>query len=600
MSAREPVGLSYVYLGLGAIAVAAYHFVGPAPQTIVWDALGYSAVAAIVGATLRRRPTVAAAWYLFAAAVFCNVTGDAIDGAYAQVTGREVPLPYYSDVFSIASYVLLVAGVVGLAREVGHGLSFPDLAEAGVYAAGVALLAWDPLVGDLGHQAGVTTLGHAVLLTHPAGDVLVLAVLGLLAAAGGWRHAWVRLLAAGLVSFLVADVLHATAFASYSRGSAVDTGWLCAYVLFGAAALQPHRRAVERGGERPLYAGWRRAGLVAAILAAIGLIFEDAATGETLTWAEAGLTATLIGLVVLRLVMGMRDFERANETERAARSALEQSHLELAAAEERFRSLAENATDVILRRPPNLDDPYDYVSPAIFPMTGYTPQELCTTPGILRTIVHPDDIPLLAGLANTEVLASILIRWIRKDGGTVWTDGRGSLITDEHGAPTVQAVVRDVTERVLAEEELRRSGERFRNVVEQSFDAVSIVDAEGVFRFQNRALTTLLGYEVDDVLGTSASTSCIRTTSSCWPPASRASLRLRTDRCRPRSACVTAMGAGARWRGSARTSSAFPASTASSSRAATSPSVSSPTNACVRARSASGPRSTTRRSGSPR
>ena len=65
------------------------------------------------------------------------------------------------------------------------------------------------------------------------------------------------------------------------------------------------------------------------------------------------------------------------------------------------------------------------------------------------------------------------------------------------------AIARDVTERKEAEEELRRSEERFRNVVEQAADALFVHDIEGGLVDVNRRACESLGYTRDELLGMS-------------------------------------------------------------------------------------------------
>lgn len=72
-----------------------------------------------------------------------------------------------------------------------------------------------------------------------------------------------------------------------------------------------------------------------------------------------------------------------------------------------------------------------------------------------------------------------------------------------HGEPHYISVTRNITERRIAEETLRRSEEKFRLMVENSQDIIYTLDGEGIFRFVSPVWTTLLGHSVEDVLGKS-------------------------------------------------------------------------------------------------
>jgi PAS domain S-box-containing protein len=62
-------------------------------------------------------------------------------------------------------------------------------------------------------------------------------------------------------------------------------------------------------------------------------------------------------------------------------------------------------------------------------------------------------------------------------------------------------IVRDITERKQAEEELRRAEERMRSVVDHVIDAIITIDERGSIRSFNRAATTIFGYSAEEVLG---------------------------------------------------------------------------------------------------
>ncbi|MDD5035136.1 MAG: PAS domain S-box protein [Methylococcaceae bacterium] len=62
------------------------------------------------------------------------------------------------------------------------------------------------------------------------------------------------------------------------------------------------------------------------------------------------------------------------------------------------------------------------------------------------------------------------------------------------GERFLQATVRDITERKRAEEELRTSEFRFRSLTDHSSDLTSVINPDGVIRYQSPANQRLLGY----------------------------------------------------------------------------------------------------------
>ncbi len=60
----------------------------------------------------------------------------------------------------------------------------------------------------------------------------------------------------------------------------------------------------------------------------------------------------------------------------------------------------------------------------------------------------------------------------------------------------------DITERKLAEEALRESEAKYRDLVERANDGVIIVQ-DGIIKFANRQITELTGYPVDELINTS-------------------------------------------------------------------------------------------------
>ena len=69
-------------------------------------------------------------------------------------------------------------------------------------------------------------------------------------------------------------------------------------------------------------------------------------------------------------------------------------------------------------------------------------------------------------------------RFIRKDGGVVWTEIDGSLVWQQNGEPHYFIwQIQDITDRIRAEQALRASEERFRSIAEATQEWIWEIDA---------------------------------------------------------------------------------------------------------------------------
>jgi PAS domain S-box-containing protein len=94
-------------------------------------------------------------------------------------------------------------------------------------------------------------------------------------------------------------------------------------------------------------------------------------------------------------------------------------------------------------------------------------------------------------------------RWqVRKDGGRFWASGVTSALRDEEGGLRGFArVLRDRTEQRRAEEALRASERRYRALVENAFDGVTLVAADGTILETTPITFRGLGYAPEEYLG---------------------------------------------------------------------------------------------------
>lgn len=102
------------------------------------------------------------------------------------------------------------------------------------------------------------------------------------------------------------------------------------------------------------------------------------------------------------------------------------------------------------------------------------------------------------GAAGTMLNYEIL----RKDGTRRQVEVSAATILDQSGQPIgFRGTTRDITERRQMEEQLRRSEERYRTIIEDIEDSCFEVDLGGRFTFVNDALCENLGYSREELIG---------------------------------------------------------------------------------------------------
>jgi diguanylate cyclase (GGDEF)-like protein/PAS domain S-box-containing protein len=132
-------------------------------------------------------------------------------------------------------------------------------------------------------------------------------------------------------------------------------------------------------------------------------------------------------------------------------------------SEQRYRLLANHASDVIWTM--GLDGKFTYISPSIFQMRGFTPEEALqhsleqtASPGSLLTLQHGLN-NVLSGIKNGkwQPVEYFEVEQPCKDGMTIWTETTARLMYDENGKQIgLVGTSRNITERKLLQEKLRQ------------------------------------------------------------------------------------------------------------------------------------------------
>ena len=176
-----------------------------------------------------------------------------------------------------------------------------------------------------------------------------------------------------------------------------------------------------------------------------------------------GMNDDATGIEAVR--MGAQDYlikgRDASILPRSIRYAVErhQTRQALHHSEERFRRLAENAPDIIFRYRLHPTPGFDYISPAIFKITGYTQEEFYSDPLLYHTLLQADEATAQQpGTLDRHAMLPSTVRCICKDGTVRWLEHRKVALFDDQGVPEAEeGIIRDMTDRMLLEDELQRS-----------------------------------------------------------------------------------------------------------------------------------------------
>lgn len=143
-----------------------------------------------------------------------------------------------------------------------------------------------------------------------------------------------------------------------------------------------------------------------------------------------------------------------------------------------YRFLAENSVDLVCLH--NLENTFQYVSPSVINILGYTPEEMEGKSPL--DFAHPDDLKYItdsfSNFINEKTDDRTVARFLNTDGIYVWLETKGSIIKEKNVKTGFQSSSRDVTKRIEEEEIIEKTLSKERELNALRSNLISTVSHE--------------------------------------------------------------------------------------------------------------------------
>ncbi|MGI9069268.1 MAG: PAS domain S-box protein [Pyrinomonadaceae bacterium] len=218
----------------------------------------------------------------------------------------------------------------------------------------------------------------------------------------------------------------------------------------------------------------------------------------------------LVGIINLNVTNRLRPFtlgqmKALTILAGTAAAALESASLytQVLKTEEKYRSIFENATEGLFQS--TSDGRLITANPAFARILGYdSPEDMIATMTDVthQLYVNPEDRAEAGRLQDERgTLEAFEFEAYRKDREKIWLSLNRRSVRNQLGEGLYfEGSVENITERKLVEDELKKSEERYRDLVENAHDLIYEHDLEGNYTSTNKAGEQITGYSLEESL----------------------------------------------------------------------------------------------------
>lgn len=174
-------------------------------------------------------------------------------------------------------------------------------------------------------------------------------------------------------------------------------------------------------------------------------------------------------------------------------------------ADARYRQLIEQLPAITYVAEFGTHGTWEYVSPQISTLLGFSPENWMAEKGLWLKQVHPQDRARVMEAEENSVKQGINYdveyRMFTRDGRLTWFRDRAIAVQESDGRTLMHGFMLDITERREAEAALLKLSRQTNMILNSAGDGIFGLDHEGRLTFVNRASARMLGYEPEEIIG---------------------------------------------------------------------------------------------------
>ncbi len=169
-------------------------------------------------------------------------------------------------------------------------------------------------------------------------------------------------------------------------------------------------------------------------------------------------------------------------------------------SEEKYRRIFEELQDLYYRT--DAKGMIEDVSPSAKSLGGYDREDLIGMPVYKLFKNRSDRLRLTRALLESGNVTDYELTLLRKNGEEIEASASSHLIYDENRRPIgIEGVLRDITRRKRADEEIRRLKEFNEGIIQNMTEGIVVENAEGFYTFVNPVAASMLGYSSEELVG---------------------------------------------------------------------------------------------------